>query len=197
MNATAAAPTRRQRRSAVTRGRLLDAALAAFLANGYDATSLAEVTERADLGTGTLYLYFPDKRALYEAVARRALAALYEQWQQRAARDGTVAPVSVMVEIFLEFLTSNPELARLFLLDGPAVERWLVDDVVHAIARLIDGPQPELRASLLIGATLAAARHYVRAERKPGARTLAKTAERFCAAGLAAEAPPASKRRAR
>jgi AcrR family transcriptional regulator len=177
-----ASPSRRQRRSAETRTRLLDAALAAFLANGYDNTSLAEITERADLGTGTLYLYFRDKRAIYEEVARHELAGMYEQWQKRG---GT--RVSVMVEVFLEFLTDKPELARLFLLDGPAVESWLVDDVARMIATFLDGPQPQLRANLMIGATLAAARHFARTEPAPSARTLIATAARFCEAGLAAE----------
>lgn len=49
-----------------TRARLLDAATEVFLARGYDAMTLAEVTERADLGTGTLFLHFRDKRTLYE-----------------------------------------------------------------------------------------------------------------------------------
>lgn len=186
--------TRRQRRSAATRARLLDAALATFLARGYDATSLGEVTERANLGTGTLYLYFADKRALYEALARRTLAGLYERWQERAARKGGTARVPVVVEVSLEFLTDNVELARLFLLDGPAVENWLVDDVVRVIASLVEGPHPELRASLLVGATLAAARHYIRNDRTPGVRALVDTATRFCEAGLAA---PPHRRRSR
>jgi len=191
-------PTRRQRRSAVTRARLIDAGMAVFLARGYDGASLSEVTERADLGTGTLYLYFEDKRALYEAIARRTLAGLVERWQRRAAQEPAgAARVLAMVEVFLEFLTGKPEQARLFLLDGPPVENWLVDDVARGIAALLDGPQPLLRASLLIGSTLAAARHYVHNDRKPGANALIETTTSFCKAGLAAAAPPTRRPRTR
>jgi AcrR family transcriptional regulator len=178
-------PTRRQRRSAETQTRLLDAATAAFLERGYDALAMAEVTERADLGTGTLYLHFDDKRALYEAVVRRALAGLFQQWQSTISEDDTrSARVLAMVRVALEFLTAHPDQARLFLLDGPAVESWLVDDVARVIATFLDGSQRELRASLLIGSTLAAARHHVRNDRQPGARQLLETTLSFCAGGI-------------
>ena len=75
---------RRERRVDRTRNRLLDAAQALFLERGYDATPLGDVTERADLGTGTLYLHFRDKRALYEAVARRAVLSMWSTWIERA-----------------------------------------------------------------------------------------------------------------
>ncbi|MGZ5652045.1 MAG: helix-turn-helix domain-containing protein, partial [Usitatibacter sp.] len=61
-------PARQNRRVDRTRTKLLDAAQALFVERGYDSTLLGEVTQRADLGTGTLYLHFRDKRALYEAV---------------------------------------------------------------------------------------------------------------------------------
>ena len=189
------APSRRQRRSANTQGRLLDAATAVFLARGYDALTLAEVTERADLGTGTLYLHFRDKRALYEAVVRRALASMYQRWQQAVGdRDSRAERVLEMVRVTIEFLTEHPDLARLCLLDGPSVESWLVDDVAKVIATFLDGPQPALRASLLIGAALAAGRHYIRNDQQPGARQLLETTLAFCAGGLAGAAPVAARR---
>lgn len=193
------APTRRQRRSEHTQSRLLDAATAAFLARGYDALTLGEVTERADLGTGTLYLYFRDKRALYEAVVRRALASMYQRWQRSIAdRDSHTERVLQMVRVTIEFMTENPELARLCLLEGPSLESWLVDEVAKVIAAFLDGPQPELRACMLVGVALAAGRHHVRNPGKPGARQLLETTLAFCAGGLVgavARRPAAAGRR--
>jgi AcrR family transcriptional regulator len=194
-------PTRRQRRSAGTRARLLDAATAVFLARGYDATTLGEVTERADLGTGTLYLHFRDKRALYEAMVRRALAGLYQRWQRVASElEPGIGRVLAMVEVSLELVIEHPEQARLLLLDGPAVESWLVDDIVKGIAAVLDGPRRDLRASLMLGSMLAAARHYVRTGQQPGARQLVETTLAFCTGGLAdagARTPTRTRARAR
>ena len=52
---------------------ILDAALSAFLEDGYRRTRLDEVARRADVSVGTLYLYAEGKDALFELVLRRAL----------------------------------------------------------------------------------------------------------------------------
>jgi AcrR family transcriptional regulator len=59
-----------------TRGRLLEAAEDLFGARGYEATSMAEIAERAGVAVGTLCHHFPDKRAL--------LLALIDDWGERA-----------------------------------------------------------------------------------------------------------------
>lgn len=53
-----------QARSRRTRRRILDAALACFEEQGYDATTTALIARRARIAVGTLYGYFPDKRAI-------------------------------------------------------------------------------------------------------------------------------------
>lgn len=54
-----------------TRDRLVGAALELFWFNGYEATSLADVCERADANPGSLYYYFPSKEELLEAALER------------------------------------------------------------------------------------------------------------------------------
>ena len=41
------------------------------LERGFEATTIAEIAEAADLGFGTFYRYFPDKEAVLEAVLER------------------------------------------------------------------------------------------------------------------------------
>src|SRR5690349_10717909 len=116
-------PGRQQRRTEQTRSRLIDAALQLFLERGYDAVSIGEITERADLGAGTYYLHFRDKRSLYEALVRRDLAALRKSWlDERVARKANGHPsaeIALMVELVLESLLSDVARGRLVLLDGP------------------------------------------------------------------------------
>jgi len=192
-----AAPStsRQQRRSDQTRARLLDAATELFIARGYDALTLGEVTERADLGTGTLYLHFRDKRALYEGVVRRVLAVLYTRWQR--TDDAAAAPserVVGMIRATIEHLIERPALGRLCLLDGPPLETWLVGDVAKGMAMFLDGPQRELRASLVIGVALAAGRHYLRNNQQPKARQLLETTLAFCADALGIAQPARARR---
>ena len=49
------------------------AALECFAERGYAASSLDEIAARAGVTKGTLYLYFPNKEALFKDVVRQAL----------------------------------------------------------------------------------------------------------------------------
>src|SRR6266571_2037530 len=46
------------------------AALEAFVENGFAATRLEDVAQRAGVSKGTLYLYFESKQALFKAAVR-------------------------------------------------------------------------------------------------------------------------------
>lgn len=52
------------------RARLLDAALALFESRGFDGVAVPEIARAAGVATGTVYLYFQDKRALVNALYR-------------------------------------------------------------------------------------------------------------------------------
>jgi AcrR family transcriptional regulator len=54
----------RERHAAQTRELILDTALPLFLEKGYDATTMEEIAEAAQIGTSTLYRYFPNKDLL-------------------------------------------------------------------------------------------------------------------------------------
>jgi AcrR family transcriptional regulator len=62
-------PTRRERRRAETRQRLLLAALRLFRQRGFAATTVEQITETADLGKGTFFNYFPSKEHILGALA--------------------------------------------------------------------------------------------------------------------------------
>jgi AcrR family transcriptional regulator len=60
--------TRGARRRERTRGQLLQAARALFAHQGVDATTIAEITEAADVGFGSFYNHFASKDEVLEAV---------------------------------------------------------------------------------------------------------------------------------
>jgi len=49
---------------------IIAAAFEEFAANGYEAARLENVAKRADVAKGTIYLYFPSKSRLFQAVVR-------------------------------------------------------------------------------------------------------------------------------
>ncbi|HET6307753.1 MAG TPA: helix-turn-helix domain-containing protein, partial [Rhodopila sp.] len=61
-------PSREQ--AALLGDRILDVATELFLAEGYGATSIEAVAQRARISKRTFYHRFPDKAALFDAVLR-------------------------------------------------------------------------------------------------------------------------------
>jgi AcrR family transcriptional regulator len=192
-----AAPARQKRRTDRTRARLLDAAREVFCERGYDAASLAEITARADLGTGTLYLHFRDKRGLYEAMVRREALSVRERWlAERAASSATPTNVSAEVRLLCEIVLESwseakPALMKLVLLDGPQLETWFLEDVGRVIAPVLAQhvADADLLANLVIGVLLAGERFRLTQAPHLSSRTLADRVARFCAAGIAAARP--------
>lgn len=64
---------RRSRRREQTRARLIDAARTLMAERGFNEVGIAEITEAADLGTGTFYNYFPSREQLQAAVAEDSM----------------------------------------------------------------------------------------------------------------------------
>jgi len=73
---TAESPDRRQRRSAETRERLFRAALRLFADKGFAETTVADITDAADVGKGTFFNYFPSKEHILVAFSDMQLSEL-------------------------------------------------------------------------------------------------------------------------
>jgi AcrR family transcriptional regulator len=58
----------REEKSERSRRAVLDAALALFSHQGYRATTMREIADRADVSTGNVYHHFPDKDAIFRAL---------------------------------------------------------------------------------------------------------------------------------
>jgi len=178
----------------------MGAALELFLERGYDEPSINEITKRADLGAGTYYLHFKDKRGLYEALVRRELGVLRQRWMaERTARELSGDPreeIALMVEMVLEALLADRARATLILLQGPPLETWLVEDVGRQMAEFLGESldAPELVAHLVIGATLNAGRWALTARRAVSTKRLVSDAVAFCAAGVGITNVPKKKR---
>jgi AcrR family transcriptional regulator len=67
-------PSREQ--AALLGDRILDVATDLFLAEGYGATSIEAVAQRAKISKRTFYHRFPDKAALFDAVLRRIIQGI-------------------------------------------------------------------------------------------------------------------------
>jgi len=93
-NVAAETPSHRGARSrARTRTRLVEAARRVIARKGVDATTIAEITDEADVGFGSFYNHFASKEAIVEAVIEAAVEA------HGSALDRLTAPMPDPAEV--------------------------------------------------------------------------------------------------
>ena len=78
-NAKKAGTNRGQKRAKRTRKKLKNAALDAFSEKSIDAVTVEEITEKADVGKGTLYQHFDDKEEIVITLIEEAVSHLIER----------------------------------------------------------------------------------------------------------------------
>ncbi len=78
----------RRRRKAERPGEILEAAFVEFSRNGYAATTLDQIAERAGATKGTIYVYFENKEQLFISMVRELTKATLDTMQDMFARDG-------------------------------------------------------------------------------------------------------------
>lgn len=139
------APPRRRRKEARPQ-ELLDAALAVFVEKGFAAARSEEVAARAGVSKGTLYLYYPSKHKLLEAVIAHHLSSrIAETSAAAAAHQGPVAPRlrEVLIARWRELLDS-PASAVLKLIvtevrNFPEIAPFYQREVVEPTHALLGG----------------------------------------------------------
>jgi AcrR family transcriptional regulator len=97
--ASSSAPEARWRRRKEARPQeILDAALAVFAEKGFSAARMEDISRRAGITKGTLYLYFDGKEALFKALVRESLSPTIEGVVARArSYDGASRDLLVLV----------------------------------------------------------------------------------------------------
>ncbi len=82
-------PTRRERRRLEIRTRILDASVALFEAQGYEATTVNEIAQQADIAYGTFFKHFPSKLELLRELSGRMLQELFSDYEALRKGEGT------------------------------------------------------------------------------------------------------------
>lgn len=181
----------RQRRSAETVDRILDAAARIFDERGYRATTTNHVAAEAGVSVGSLYQYFPNKDALLVALAEHHIDEVAVQFGDRLARLRTDVPdlhdtIRALLDLTVE-MNATSRLHAILFSDCPRtpalVERLarftdlLVTEVAWHLERTgAVGRDHTLRARLVVAAADAAVHDVVLAE-PPGPRRSAAVDE--------------------
>lgn len=131
--------TRRERRKLELRSRVRDTAAELFRAQGFAATRVSEICERADIAQKTFFNHFPSKHDVLREVAQASVEALRLELESvRKAELSTRERLRVFFEHVAEGITES----------GPT-NRELVTELVHVLNA---GEERSIQATMLLDA---------------------------------------------
>src|SRR5690606_17792259 len=170
MRTVAGSPLRRvpvQGRSVARVQRMLDACAALVDEVGYEGLTTTLLAERARVAIGSVYQFFPDKRAVVQALSQRNLAAYLERLTERLSSAELTdwwAAVDTAIDEYIHMHRTIPGFRTLHFGD---VDAHLLDDEQHnnaviaahladLLAGKVPAPDPEqLRFALMIAVEVA------------------------------------------
>jgi AcrR family transcriptional regulator len=118
---------RAEERRTVRRAEMLRAALAAFSDRGYHRCSVSDIIEAAGVARGTFYLYFTNKRAVFDELLDRMLAEIAASVRRVRTGEGAEPALDQMlgnVRRVIEVVESNRELSVLLLREAGGLDEY-------------------------------------------------------------------------
>jgi TetR/AcrR family transcriptional regulator, cholesterol catabolism regulator len=116
---------RRERNKLDVYRRIRQAAVELFRKQGYDATTVEEIAERADVAKGTVFNHFPRKESLLEALAADVRVKLGDQLGPRATWTGSSRDQVVRLLLTLAKLAHEDRTVFRLVLRQTVREFWL------------------------------------------------------------------------
>lgn len=105
--------SRRERKKRETRRGLMEAALRLFIERGFDATTVKDITDAADVAKGTFFNYFDTKEAILPAIAAHRLEQLQVALRpEEGAPDSPVARIKMALRLVAEDPLCEKQLAQ-------------------------------------------------------------------------------------
>src|SRR5690349_1517382 len=123
--------TQATRRDA-TRQKLYQAAVTLMAEQGFAATTVDQIAERAGVAKGTVYYNFASKTALYTELLRHGVGQLTEAFRSAAAGRDPVDALDAVVRTELEFIVRYSSFAQLL-----ASELWRTGRAWQETMRLV------------------------------------------------------------
>ncbi len=158
-----------------TRRRILDAALACFLEDGYEQTTIARVRKRSGTSNGALFHHFPTKEAIADALYVESIASFQEGlWELVRSRPRSLrAAVRGAIAHQLRWTEAHPDRARFVYMRGTlewdapasaevaALNRGLAAAIRDWIAPLVASGEIRTGSMLLITAIVSGPTHAI------------------------------------
>lgn len=120
---------RKKREHLAHRGEILLAAEKVFAAKGFFQTTMNQIAQAAEFGTGTLYKYFKSKEDLYFTLIDEKTDAINHLIKAELSReDSIIERIRKVLILELEFIEQNRDFFRIYTSEGSRFEWSIKDD---------------------------------------------------------------------
>ncbi|MFN8036420.1 MAG: TetR/AcrR family transcriptional regulator [Acidimicrobiia bacterium] len=129
--------------------RMLEAAQLCFSRFGFQKTSMEDIAREAGVSRGSIYRHFPDKEALYRAVAADQARHYLGELRRRTARLPSLTDQLVeAAQLTVTFLQDNPLNAAMQRTDPDAFVRLLTTGSRDLVAMGVEAVIPLIEAAV-------------------------------------------------
>ena len=156
----------RERKKRKTRETIVECAEALFAEKGFEATTVADIAEAADIAPRTFFSYFPSKEDVVFSEFDEALASMRERFATRPADEGAIDAMRSWVEALIcdvdhddaskrahrELIRENESLRN----HDHALRARFQEALAEALRDDFSGPAGDLRAEMVAAAASAA-----------------------------------------
>lgn len=153
---TAPPLSRSERRKAATAALILDAAETLFREHGFQATTIDQIAESADVSVGSVYFHFQTKAGLYLALVERALD-INEVAMGKVAELGLDSPLERVLaagDAYLSFHIEHPgafQMTALRVLEPASGMHEAEARVAERVERIVLAVEADLQAAIDAG----------------------------------------------
>ncbi len=130
------------------RAQVLDCAKKIFSRKGFHSASISDIVNQARIARGTFYLYFENKRDIFDSLLEELLAELRSRIRPVDLAPGSPPPlvqVKANIRRVLELVRDEPELMRILLHHAPGLDeqsaqivRAFYERVLTLVARSLE-----------------------------------------------------------
>ena len=136
--------TRTRRPAEEREAQIIEAAFTAFAANGLDETRLEDIARLAGVAKGTIYIYFPNKEALFREMIRRTVVARLDTLEATPHDPDALTDFNRVVRTFWSYV-NDPHFPVLYRLVSsvlprlPELQQFFAERVSLRWQRLLQG----------------------------------------------------------
>ncbi|MFA6320340.1 MAG: TetR/AcrR family transcriptional regulator [Candidatus Omnitrophota bacterium] len=128
---------RKERDKQLRKADILRAAENVFASKGYHEATIQDIAKQAQYGTGTVYLYFKDKNALYFSLLEEKIQSLINNAKEKTeqAKDAK-KKLEIFIRESLVFFEQNQSFFRIYMLEKNSIQLIVSKKVTESFSVL-------------------------------------------------------------